>query len=138
MIAETLHREADSVLEVIVNCILTAVSVNDNFIEEALVSAFAEVLGNSREQPESVVSTVGRMSCFLCVNAVRVVLVRAGLVACIVVELNKRESAAVVYLSGEHEADLLCCHFRIEVDDTLYILYCVTVAVAVSQAAVDE
>ena len=56
----------------------------------------------------------------------------------VVVELNKRKSAAVAYLSGKHEADLIGSHLRVKVDDTLDVLNGVTVAVAVAEAAVDE
>ena len=140
MTAETFHREADSVLEVFVNSSLSAAffCVCDNFIEEALVSAFAEVFHDSREEPECIVSTIRRVTCFLSVNAVLVVLVRAGLVTCVVVELDKWETAAVAYLSREHKAYLFSSHFRVKVNDTLYILNCIAVAVAVSQTAVNE
>ena len=70
----------------------------DYLIEEALVAALTEVLYDSREEPESVISTIGRMSGLLSVNAVLIVLIRTGLMTCIVIELNKRKSSAVAYL----------------------------------------
>ena len=107
-------------------------------IKEALVSALAKVLDDSGEEPERVIGTVGGMSCLLCVNAVLVILVRTGLVAGIVSELNERKSAAVAYLSREHEAYLFLCSFRIQMNDTLYILDSISVAVTISEAAVNK
>ena len=78
------------------------------------------------------------MTCFLCINAVLVVFVGTGFVTCIMAELNEWETAAVAYLSREHEADFVGSHFGIEVDDTLNILNRITVAVAVSESAVNE
>ncbi len=78
------------------------------------------------------------MTRLLSVNAVLVVLVGAGLVTCVVSELYKRESAAVADLSGEHEAYLIGSHFGGKVNDTLNILNCIAVAVAVAESAVDE
>ena len=95
--AQSLLREADSVLEVLINGSLSAacLRINDDLIKECLVSCLADILVDSREQPESVIGSVRGMSCLLSVNAVLVVLIRTGLVACVVVELNERQSAAV-------------------------------------------
>ncbi len=57
---------------------------------------------------------------------------------CIVIELYKRKSAAVVNLSGKHEANLLGSHFGIKMNDSLNILNGIAVAIAVSEAAVNE
>ena len=77
----------------LVNCILAAVCVYDNFIEKRLVSALADILINCWEEPESVVCSIAWVACFLSVDRVLIVLVRASFVACLVVELNKWKSA---------------------------------------------
>ena len=138
MRAESFHRESDSVLEVVVNGILAAVCINDDFVEERLVSALTDVFEHRREQPQSVIGSVRRVTCLLSILAVRVVLIRAVLKACFVVELNERKSAAVVHLCRQHESYLLCCKLGVDMDNTLYILNGITVAVAVAQTAVDE
>ena len=74
------------------------------------------------------------MTCFLYILGI----IGSILVTCIVVELNERESAAVVYLSREHETDLVSSHFGVKVNDTLNILNGIAVAVAVAKSAVDE
>ncbi len=51
---------------------------------------------------------------------------------------TKRKSAAVVYLGRQHETYFVTGHFRVQMNDSLDILDCVTVAVSVSQSAVDE
>ena len=112
----------------------TAVCIYDDLIEEVFVAAFADILDDSREQPECVVSTVRGVTCLL--NIFRIV--GSVFVTGIVVELNKRQTAAVVNLSGEHETNLLSSHFRIKVNDTLNVLNGITVAVAVSQTTVNE
>ena len=65
-------------------------------------------------------------------------ILRAGLVSGIMRELDQRQSAPVMDLRREHEADLFRCHFGFQVDHTLDILYRIPVAVPVSQAAVDK
>ena len=49
----------------------------------------------------------------------------------IVCEFNKGKSAAVTYLCREHETELLCCHLWRKMNDSLYILYGVTVTIAI-------
>ena len=122
----------------LVNCILAAVCVYDNLIEERLVSALADILINCWEEPESVVCSIAWVACFLSVDRVLVVLVRASFVACLVVELNKWKSAAVIYLCRDHKSDLFSSKLRIDMDNTLDILNCISIAIAVSQTAIDE
>ena len=60
MTSETLHREADSILEVLVNGSFSAafLSIGDDLVKESSISAFADVLDDSGEEPEGVVRTV--------------------------------------------------------------------------------
>ena len=53
-------------------------------------------------------------------------------------ELHKGKSASVVDLSRKHKTNLLAGHFRSKVDDSLDILYGVTVSVAVAESAVNK
>ena len=93
----------------LVNCILAAVCVYDNLIEERLVSALTDILINCWEEPESVVCSIAWVTCFLSVDRVLIGLVRASFMACLVVELNKWKSAAVIYLCSSIAAAYLPC-----------------------------
>ena len=136
VVAQMCHGEVYGTLEVVVNSALAAVGVEDHLVKECLVSALADVLDDSGEEPQSIVCTIGGMTRLLCVQGVLVVLVGMRLMTRIVVELYKGKTCAVVDLCGEHKAYLVRCPFGIEVDDALYILNGVTVAVTVSQTAV--
>ena len=134
MVAHVLHGEADRALEVVIDRVLAAVRIDDRLVQERLVAALADVLHDGREEPERIVCTVGRMAGLL--DVIRVV--RGVLVAGVMGELDQRQTAAVVDLCGQHEADLLGRHLGVEVDDALDVLHGVAVAVAVAQAAVHE
>src|SRR5690606_1793582 len=54
------------------------------------------------------------------------------------VKLYKRKSAAVINLCGKHEADFLFCHGRVKMNNTLYILYCITIPVSVTQSCIHK
>ena len=57
---------------------------------------------------------------------------------CIVIESYEGESAAVAYLSGEHETDFFGSHFGVKMYDTLNILNSITITVTVTQTAVNK
>ena len=139
VVAEVVHGEVDRSLEVVVNgALLAIVSVEDLLVEERGIAALGDVLVNGREQPQSVVCTVAGVTSLLRVYGVLVVLVGVVLLTRLVIVLNQRQTCAVSYLRGQHEHDLLLCHLRRKVNDTLDILNGVAVAEAVSQAAVLE
>ncbi len=134
MIAETFHGESYCIFQMIVNRSFAAVCINDDFVKEINVSAFSDILDDSREQPQRIVCTVRGMTCFLNVFGV----VGSILMTCIVIKLNKRKSAAVVHLSGKHESDLFGSHFRIKMNNSLNILNRIAIAIAVSKTAVNK
>ena len=53
-------------------------------------------------------------------------------------KLDKRESATVIYLRRQHETNLFQCHFRCQMDDSLNILYSISVSVSISESTVNE
>ena len=134
VISQMIHGEINGHLQVLINRCLSLVRVRNHLIEEGCISGLSDVFVYRREKPERVICSVGRMSCLLYIGSI----VRCILMSRIVCELNKRKSAAVVYLGGEHETDLLHSHFRSEMDDTLNILYGVAVSVTVPESAVNE
>ena len=134
VVAQALHGETDRTFQMVVNGILAAVCIDDHFIVECLVAGFAHILADGREQPQRIVCTVGRVTCLLDIFRI----VRGVFMAGIVVELNQRQTAAVVYLCRQHKADLFCGKLRIQVNDALDILYRIPIAVAVAQTAVYE
>ena len=132
MVAQALHGETDRTFQMVVNRILAAVCIDDHFIVECLVAGFAHILADGREQPQRIVCTVGRVTGLLDIFRI----VRSVFMAGIVVELDQRQTAAVVYLCRQHKADLFCGKLRIQVNDALDILYRIPIAVAVAQTAV--
>ena len=86
------------------------------------------------EEPQRVVRPVGGMARFPDIGRVLRGILMTGAVG----ELHQGQSAAVVDLGGEHEAQLLRRPLRLQVDDPLDVLHRVPVTVAVAQAAVEE
>ena len=132
--AEVVEGELHGPFQMLVNARLFLVRKRNDFIEKCCVSRLRNIFVDGREEPQGVVSAIGRMTGFLAVGGV----IRSVLVSGIVCELDKRQTTAVTHLRGEHKADLFHSHLGGKVDDALYILYGVPVAVTVAQAAVDE
>ena len=110
------------------------VGEGDHFIQKCGVSGLGDIFVYRREQPQRVVCPVGGMSGLFHVGGI----FRCVLMPGVVGEFDQRQSAAVVYLGGEHEADLFRGHFRCQMDDALDVLDCIPVAVTVAQTAVGE
>ena len=135
MKSEIVHRKVYRAFEVFVNRAFFAVVREIDFlVEERDIAAFADILVNGREEPQSVIGTIARVSRFTDIFGV----VGSVFVSRIVSVLDKRKSRAVCNLCREHKYYLFFCHFGREVDNSLNILYGVAVAETVAQTAVNK
>ena len=131
---QALHGKVQRPFQMLVDAAFVPVGKGDDFIQKGGVSGFGDVFADRGKEPQRVVGPVCGMAGFLHIGSV----FRRVLMAGIVGKFHQRQSAAVVHLSREHEADLLCRRLRFQMDDALDVLHRVPVAVAVPQAAVDE
>ena len=95
MIAKMIHREIDRTLQVIIYRILTAVRIEDHFIQESNITGFGYVLVDGREQPKGIIRAISRMSGLSYIRFI----IRSILMSGIMIEFDKRKSGAVINLS---------------------------------------
>ena len=132
--SEMIQGEIQSSLQMLIDTSLVAVRKRDHLVKERDISGLGDIFVDCGKQPERVIRAIGRMPGRTDIAVV----LRCILMSRIVAELDQRKSAAVMYLGGKHEPDLVGCLFRGQMNDTLNILYRVAVTVAVPEAAVEE
>ena len=117
---------------VIYGTLIAIVCIRNHFLDIVLITGFRNVLPDGREEPESIIRTVCRMSGHLYPFRI----VRSTGIAGNKVKQYQRKTTAVIYLCGQHERNLLLCHFGIQMDNTLNILNGITISITVSLSAV--
>src|SRR5699024_1567107 len=120
--------------QMLINASLTFIGKWNDFIKKCCIPGFRNVFVNCGEQPEGIIRTVGGMTCFLYIGGI----IRCILMPGVMGKFYKRKTTAVVYLCREHEPDLFTSHFRCKMDNSLDVLYGITVTVAVSKSTVNK
>ena len=131
---QTVKRELNRPAEVFIDGGFLFVRKRNHFIQEGEVAGFTDVFVYGREEPERIIRTIGGMAGLLYITFI----LRGIFMSGVMREFDKRESAAVMNLRRQHEAQLFLCGCRIKMNDALNILHGITVAVAVAQTAVDK
>ena len=134
VVAQPFHGELNRTLQMVINGIFSAVCIDNHFIIECSVSAFTDILRNRWEQPQGIVCPIGRVSGFLDIFRI----IRCIFMTSIVIELDQRQTTAIVYLCRQHKPNLFCCKFWVEVNNPLNILYGIPITIAVPQTAINE
>lgn len=133
MWSKMIHRECNCSLKMIVNSSFILVSIRNYFIKECGVSCFSNIFVNSWEQPQSIISTVSRVTSFANIRCV----IWSIFVTSVVSELNQWKSATVINLSRKHKADFFYSHFWSKVNYTLNVLNSVAVTVTIAKSTVN-
>ena len=129
---QMMQGKIDGPLEVFDNGALVIIGKGDHFVQEIPVPCLGDVLIHRGEKPHGVVRPIMGMARGLDVAF----LLRRILMAGIVVKLDQGQARAMMHLGGEHEADALLGHLRVQMNNALYILHGVAVSVAVALARV--
>ena len=132
MLSKMIHGEIYCTFQMLVHGTFFFICKRNHFIDKFQISRLGNVFVYCREQPQRIICTISRVSCLLHIRSI----IRCILMSRIVCEFYKWKPSTIIYLCRKHEADLLYCHLRCQMDHTLDILYCVTITVSISQSTI--
>ena len=118
----------------LINSRLSPVCIRNHFIHKFQMSGLRYILVDGRKQPERIVCTICRMPGLLYIRCI----IRRIFMSRIVCKLYQWQSASIIHLCGKHKPDFFNCHLRCKVNDSLYILYRITITVSIAQSTVDK
>ena len=97
-----IHGKINGAFQMFIYRALVLVSKGDNLVNKGKVSGFGNIFIYSRKQPQSIISPVCGMSCFLYIGCV----IRRIFMSCIVGKFNQGQTASVIHLGRKHETNL--------------------------------